>query len=165
VRGAAGTALSAASPAPACCDCVPLLLLATQSTVRSRPLVIHTEKNCNNTSIFLPAAFLLQMSANPPSSQPDASAPARWRAKLRPSLSSSSSALVFAAHAVMLDAGFTCAGTVSFEPNSAPLPSNWAQDAHAYVFHYQHPSSSPRDAAFVLKVPSPQLQLWLSLCR
>ena len=52
----------------------------------------------------------------------------------------------------MLDNGFSCAGTVSFEPNSAPLPSDWAQDADAYVFHYQHSRSSPRDAAFVLKV-------------
>lgn len=67
-------------------------------------------------------------------------------------LTSSSAAFVFASHAVMLDCGFTCAGTLSFEPNSAPLPPDWANDADAYVFHYQHPRSSPRDVAFVFKV-------------
>ncbi len=94
---------------------------------------------------------LLHMS-NPSSLPPDGSAPARWRSKLRPSLTSTSSAFVFAAHAVMLDAGFTCAGTVAFEPNSAPLPLDWAQDADAYVFHYQHPRSTPPDSAFIFKV-------------
>lgn len=51
----------------------------------------------------------------------------------------------------MLDNGFICAGTLTFEPNSAPLPSDWSQDAEAYVFHYQHPRSSPPDVVFVLK--------------
>jgi hypothetical protein len=55
----------------------------------------------------------------------------------------------------MLDCGFTCVGTLSFEPNSAPLPPDWANDADAYVFHYQHPRSSPRDVAFVFKVHNP----------
>ena len=93
--------------------------------------------------------------SNPPSLPPDGSAPARWRSKLRPSLTSTSSAFVFESHAVMLDAGFTCAGTVSFEPNSAPLPHDWAQDTDAYVFHYQHPRSIPSDAAFVFQVQPP----------
>ena len=85
-------------------------------------------------------------------SQPGSNAATRWRAKLHPTLPSSSSAFVFAAHAIMLDNGFTCAGTLSFEPNSAPLPSDWSQGAEAYVFHYQHPRSSPPDVVFVLKV-------------
>ena len=144
-------------PLPSAAAAAPQPTTAAPRTFRLVSNMLQSLHNMNRVKTRLKSTLFLSgnlqhMSSNAQPSQPGSNAATRWRAKLRPTLPSSSSAFVFAAHAIMLDNGFTCAGTLSFEPNSAPLPSDWSQDAEAYVFHYQHPRSSPPDVVFVLKV-------------